>query len=56
MKLDGNEELLLVLGKLKILTCANLTGPDEMLIRNDSNKGSIFIVTSQSNYFLEHSR
>lgn len=42
--------------KFKILTCANFTGPDEMLIRNDSKEGSIFIVTSQTNQLLEHSR
>jgi hypothetical protein len=56
MKLERNEELLLELGTLKILTCADLTGPDKMLVRNDSKKGSIFIVTGQSNQLLEHSR
>jgi len=58
MKLEGDEGLLLVFGIffLKILTCANLTGPDEVLIRNDSKKGSVFIVTSQSNQLLEYSR
>lgn len=55
MKLEGNEGLLLVLGETKILTCANLTGPNKMLIRNDSKKGPIFIVTSPSNHLLERS-